>query len=155
MNLISKILSTAFGIGYSPIASGTAGSLVTLLVYWFLPVSHNLYFLFLIIIIFFVGVITASVTEKELIKKVGSEKGQDPSIVVIDEVIGMLIAIYAIPKTLPFLIAAFILFRVFDILKPFPINASQKIPRGWGIMIDDVIAGIYANILIQLFILIW
>lgn len=154
MRLISKIISTTFGIGYCPIAPGTAASLFALLIYWFLPEINNLIFLSLIIFLFFIGVFTATITEKESIKRLGSEKGHDPSIIVIDEVIGELIAVFTIPKTISFFIAVFILFRLFDIFKPFPINASQKIPHGWGIVIDDVIAGISTNILIQIFILI-
>ena len=151
MRLISKIISTSLGVGYCPLAPGTAGSLFAILVYWFLPQIDNLTFLSFLIILFFVGVFSAKVTEKEFIQRVGYEKGHDPSIVVIDEVVGVLIAVFAIPKTIPFFISAFILFRLFDIVKPFPINTSQKIPHGWGIVIDDVIAGVYANVLIQIF----
>lgn len=151
MKLISKIIATTFGIGYCPLAPGTAGSLFILVLYWLLPEISNLIFLLIIIFLFTIGVFSASIVEKETINRLGSNKGHDPSIIVIDEVIGMLIAVFAIPKTIPYLIAAFILFRLFDIVKPFPINKSQKIPYGWGIVIDDVIAGIYANIAIQIF----
>lgn len=154
MKALSKIISTTFGIGYCPIAPGTAGSLFAILIYWFLPEINVLIFLSFIIFLFIIGVFTATITEKESIKRLGSDKGHDPSIIVIDEVIGELIAVFTIPKTISFFIAAFILFRLFDIVKPFPINASQMIPDGWGIMIDDVIAGMYTNILIQIFILI-
>ena len=142
------------GAGYSPFAPGTAGSLVALIIYWLLPEITIFIWLCAIVCIFFIGVCTATATEKEQIEKIGYERGHDPAIVVIDEFVGMLIALVAIPHTKYFMIPAFIIFRLFDIVKPFPINISQKLPRGWGVMIDDVIAGIYTNILIQIFLLV-
>lgn len=152
--MISKLISTVLGAGYSPLAPGTAGSLVAFIIFWLLPQINIFVWLFAIILLFFVGVCTATATEREQIEKVGNERGHDPSIIVIDEFVGMLIALVAIPHNIYFMIAAFMLFRLFDIVKPFPINISQKLPRGWGVMIDDVIAGIYSNMLIQIFLLI-
>jgi len=77
---------------------------------------------------------------------VEKDLGHDPSIVVIDEVLGMGISLLFLPRNFWLFFIAFLLFRVFDILKPPPINLSQKLPAGWGIMIDDVIAGFYALI---------
>ena len=68
----------------------------------------------------------------------------------IDEVVGMLIALLFVPKTTFFLIAAFILFRIFDIAKPFPARRMERLHGGWGIVLDDVIAGVYANLAIQI-----
>jgi phosphatidylglycerophosphatase A len=96
------------------------------------------------------GIYTATITEKEMKKKLGSDKGNDPGIIVIDEIIGMLIALLFIPKTTFFLITAFILFRIFDIAKPYPARTMEKLHGGWGIVLDDVVAGIYANIVIQI-----
>ena len=83
---------------------------------------------------------------------VENEKGEDPAIVVIDEVVGQWIALLFIPFTLITVLTAFILFRIFDIFKPFPIDQSQALKGGYGIMVDDIIAGIYSNIVIQIII---
>ena len=93
---------------------------------------------------------TSSITEKEFQKKAGNNKIHDPGIIIIDEIAGMLFALIALPKTLPLVIAAFFLFRFFDIVKPFPIKKIEKLPTGWGIMFDDVAAGIFSNIVLQL-----
>ena len=99
--------------------------------------------LILLIIVFTIaGIWSAGYVEKIV--------GDDPAIVVIDEVVGQWIALLFIPLTLIPVTAAFILFRVFDIYKPFPIDQSQALKGGFGIMVDDIIAGIYANIIIQL-----
>ena len=79
--------------------------------------------------------------------------GNDPGIIVIDEFVGQWISLLFLPRILWIYVAAFMLFRIFDILKPFPANDSQKLKHGWGVMIDDVIAGIYTNLVLQL--LIW
>ncbi len=149
-----KLISTVLGIGYSPIAPGTAGALFAVFIFWFAPELPDFMFIILIVALFFIGVLSATSTEGELIKHLGIEKGHDPHIVVIDEFTGMLIALFAVPKQFQPVFISFLLFRFFDIVKPFPINISQKIPKGWGIMIDDVIAGIYANLLIRFYLLI-
>ncbi len=80
------------------------------------------------------------------------QEGSDPGKVVVDELVGQGIAILLIPKTILFYLIAFILFRIFDILKPFPVKQIESLPRGWGIMSDDVMAGIYANIILHIII---
>ena len=75
--------------------------------------------------------------------------GKDPSKVVIDEVSGMAIGLLLLPVNVKYLFAAFILFRFFDIVKPLYIRKIEALPRGWGIMLDDVAAGIYTNVLLQ------
>ena len=74
----------------------------------------------------------------------------DPSFVVIDEVAGQLITLFLIPFSWIYLLAGFLLFRAFDILKPFPARRAEELPGGWGIMLDDIFAGIYANLFLQL-----
>ncbi len=93
--------------------------------------------------VFIVGVYTSGVTEKEL-------KLKDPSIVVIDEVLGVGVALLWVPKDLPFLIMGVVLFRIFDIWKPYPLRNLERLPGGWGIMLDDLGAGIYAWIWLQI-----
>lgn len=76
--------------------------------------------------------------------------GHDAGRINWDEVIGMLVSIIALPKTWIVYLAAFMLFRLLDIVKPFPANASQKLPGGWGVMTDDVIAAVYCNLALQI-----
>ena len=150
MKLLARIISTGLGTGYFPIAPGTMGSLAILIVYWICPELSSLQLLLIIIGLSAVGIYTATITEREMTSRLGQDKGIDPGIIVIDEIIGMLIALLFIPKTTFFLITAFVLFRIFDIAKPYPARKMEKLHGGWGIVLDDVVAGIYANIVIQI-----
>jgi phosphatidylglycerophosphatase A len=147
MDRLTKIfhysIATALGSGYFPKAPGTAGSLFALLLIYLFPTLQDTLIYF---IVFFtiVGIWSAGFVE--------NEKGDDPSIVVIDEVVGQWIALLFIPFTIIPTIIAFILFRLFDIFKPFPIYQSQSLKGGFGIMVDDIIAGIFANIILQIII---
>ncbi|MEQ9423702.1 MAG: phosphatidylglycerophosphatase A [Cyclobacteriaceae bacterium] len=145
-----KFLATGFGSGYSPIAPGTAGAFVGILMLlgWqqITPVgyqeAHNFIPLIVVTIIFnFIGVFVTN--------KVEPLWGKDPSRVVIDEIVGMWIAVLFVPQTLTNLIIGFFLFRFFDIAKPLGIRKLEKIDGGWGVMLDDVLAGIYANLVLQ------
>jgi len=134
------VIATAAGCGYTPLAPGTAGSILALiLIYYFYPPGWLLGLI--ILLIFFVGVHTSTQMEKMY--------GTDPSLVVIDEVVGMSISLIYLPRNYLLFLLAFIFFRFYDIVKPPPINFSQKLPGGWGVMIDDVIAGIFALITVQ------
>lgn len=146
MKIWHKLIGTAMGLGFSPIAPGTAGALGGAVVGW--AVMHFAPFpvivlSFLIGLFLLLGVHSAG--------KLESLWGKDPSRVVIDEVVGMWIAMFMIPTGWPYTLAAFILFRFFDIYKPMFIRKAEQLKGGWGIMADDVLAGIYANVLIQLF----
>ncbi len=141
MRIFHYILGTALGSGYAPFAPGTAGSLLALMLFWFLPMP-TAYRLACIALLFFAGVWSAGLIERE--------QGKDPQIVVIDELVGQWIALLFIPHQWAWFGASFLLFRLFDIFKPWPVYQSQNLPGGWGIMIDDVLAGIYANLFIQL-----
>lgn len=140
---IANWLSTVFKIGYLPIAPGTWGSFAALIL-WYLIVGFTSTFtlIVLIVIIFALGVYTSSITESYLSTK-------DPSIIVIDEWVGQWIALLFLPKTVLWGLVAFLLFRVFDIWKPYPISALDRIKGGFGIMADDVLAGIYALAIIS------
>jgi len=143
--LFTKLIATGFYSGYSPIAPGTAGSVVGIL-FFLIPGFESLIPLSIsITIVFFIGVLTSNRMEKIL--------GEDPSQVVIDEIVGMWISVLFLPKGLIVAFMAFIFFRIFDIVKPQPARYMEKFQHGWGIMLDDVIAGIYANLTTQL--LIW
>ncbi|MFQ5791769.1 MAG: phosphatidylglycerophosphatase A [Acidobacteriota bacterium] len=136
-------------VGYFPVAPGTAGSAAALLVDWGLrtvgsPVIHGVVLLVLAV----GGVHASGLAEKELAEK-------DPSVVVIDEVVGMLAALYLIPLSGLGILAGFLLFRLLDIVKPFPCRQAEKLPGGVGIVADDVIAGVYTNLLLRLACLLW
>jgi hypothetical protein len=83
----------------------------------------------------------------------GSVHGPDPSIVVIDEIVGMWVSLLFLPASLPLSVAAFVAFRILDVVKPEPARWLERLPDGWGIMLDDVAAGIYANIACRLLLL--
>lgn len=144
-NKLANWFSTVLKIGYLPIAPGTWGSLVAVVI-WFLIIesTSTITFITAIIIIFILGVYTSSITERHLAQK-------DPSIIVIDEWVGQWIALLFVPKSLLLGLVAFALFRLFDIWKPYPIKLLDKYPKGWGIMLDDVLAGVYALLVLSVF----
>ncbi len=138
------LLALGFGSGLCPKAPGTMGSLVVvpicmLLVYcpWYLT-------LLLCLVTLMIGTYAASITEKAM-------GMHDNSAIVIDEFLGMFISVLFYPPSWYYALLAFVLFRVFDILKPFPVNyVDKKVSGGLGVMLDDVLAGIYALIMAQI-----
>ena len=153
MTKLSVYLATIFGIGYFPFAPGTMGTVFAFLIYYILPESFfktnydNFIVLIILIGLSFVGVAIISKAEEYL--------GHDDGRIIIDEFVGYFIAILFLPKSLLLAILAFIFFRVFDITKPQPINKLQNLPKGWGIMTDDIVAGIFSNICLQIIIKIY
>ena len=149
MNL-SVIISTLFGVGYFPKIPGTTGTLLAAFVYFLLPgnffgsLKNNLIFLTCVLILSLISVVFISKAEKEL--------GHDDNKIILDEFLGYFIAVLFLPKTLVIAVIAFILFRFFDMFKPEPVNIVQKLPAGWGVMADDIMAGVYSNISLQLLI---
>lgn len=138
---IHRLISTIGGLGYIPYAPGTAGSLVGLALSFLIKGNLISYFL-VIIISFFFGVISSGKFEKHSGMK-------DPSCVIIDEFVGMIVVFFMIPMTFVSMLAGFLIFRFLDIFKPFPIRSLEKFNGGWGIMLDDLIAGILANIFLR------
>jgi phosphatidylglycerophosphatase A len=140
--LLTKLICTFFFAGYFPLAPGTFASLITSLIIWFLvpPVFPILPFvsrgLFLISV--------WSATKGEEIF------GKDGRQIVIDEVCGMAISLLLVPKQIRWYVIAFFLFRIFDIVKPPPARAVEKFKGGWGVTLDDVVAGIYANVTLHI-----
>lgn len=128
-------LASFFCVGHIPFAPGTFASLATALLLFFLPTIPTPYFLVGCAILFFVGVF---ISEKVafLCRK------RDPSKIVIDEVLGMSVSVFLLPKIWWLYGLAFLLFRFFDIYKPFWISKVEKISWGWGIMLDDLVAGL-------------
>ena len=137
-----KIFASGLYSGYSPIASGTVGSFVGLLFYNIPSFEQPLFLIAACAIVFVFGSLAAGKMEQYY--------GHDPSAVTIDEVLGMWVSLLFLPKTLLVMIAAFVLFRAFDVFKPWPARVFDKMRGGWNIMLDDVVAGLYANLVIQL-----
>ncbi len=141
MKAFILLIATVGGAGYFPLASGTLASGLAVLPYFLLR-DHTGLYIGITIALFAIGVWSSHRAERLLQLK-------DPHAVVIDEVTGYLIAAAFLPHHWFYPLAAFFLFRLFDIWKPFPIDRSQNLPGGWGIMVDDVLAGIYANLILQ------
>jgi phosphatidylglycerophosphatase A len=142
---ILKNIATLGPIGYLPIAPGTWGSLFAVLFYYLLKPPFPVQ-LFLIISVTAIGTIAAHSAEKVLNEK-------DSGHIVIDEFAGYAVSILALPGTLTFLAAAFLLFRFFDILKPPPVRWIERtFPGGAGVVSDDLMAGVYTNLLLQIWI---
>ena len=138
-------IATGFYSGYLPKAPGTWGSLVGLLLFFLLHTLSLEIYLAVVAGIFIIGTFAAGEAEKIM-------DHQDPGLVVIDEIVGMLITMIAVPATPLNMALGFILFRIFDIAKPYPVGLiDQRFHGGVGIMLDDVMAGIYSLAAIHLF----
>ena len=140
---LSEWLATCFKIGHLPIAPGTWGSLAAVIGWWlWLQYLDPLVFIVLIITIFIIGVFATNI----IIDHTGEK---DPSRIVIDEVAGQWLGLLMLPDGALYIAAAFISFRLLDIIKPWPIRQLEKFPKGWGVMLDDMLAGILTLGLIQ------
>ncbi|MCB5260643.1 MAG: phosphatidylglycerophosphatase A [Candidatus Cloacimonetes bacterium] len=149
---INTLLATFFGIGHVPFAPGTFGSFAAFAIYLILPAS--LYagawsFLFP------VAILLLALISVRICYKAEFVLGEDASAIVLDEIWGYFIATLFLPHNWLIGLYAFLLFGVFDIAKPFPIYRSQKLKKGWGVVVDDLLAGIYANIILQILIRIY
>ena len=151
MKIIYKAFATALGAGYSPFAPGTAGAIVGCIALWLFEkynlvstTSTPILFIGLITGTTVLGIIATNNLEKEW--------GKDPQKVVIDEVIGLWITMMFIPFTWLNLLIAFVLFRFFDIAKPLGIRKMENLGGGLGVMADDMLAGIYGNIVLLIII---
>jgi phosphatidylglycerophosphatase A len=141
-SFIPLVLATALGAGYAPIAPGTWGSAVGLLLWFALPSSVWIQAL-AIVAVAVAGVWSGGVAERHFGRT-------DPGEVVIDEVAGMLVTLFLNPVSWWGAVAGFLLFRAADIVKPFPARRLEGLHGGFGIMADDVMAGIYANLALRL-----
>lgn len=141
MNSIAIALATALGAGFAPKAPGTFGSAVGLLLWWLLPASPVVQFV-AIVVVFAAGAWSGSVAERHFGKS-------DPGQVVIDEVLGQLITMWMNPVGWGGALAGFLLFRAMDIVKPYPANRLEALHGGLGIMADDAMAGVYANLALR------
>ena len=126
---------------------GSAGAVVLYLLTRDLLVGQPLLFAGLILVTLVSGALSATEVEHR-------EGTDDPSKIVVDEVVGQWLALFLLPFSWPIVIAAFVLFRAFDIWKPFPVRAAERVGHGVGVMLDDVVAGVYANLVIRLLLLV-
>jgi len=142
-NFILRTISTFFYIGYLPFAPGTFASIAALS-FFFAVKGNDAVYLSLAAGLTLLGFLVSGRAEKGFGRK-------DPPCIVIDEVSGMLLSLLFIPYDVRLVIAAFILFRVLDIFKPYPARRVQDLPGSIGIMGDDIIAALYTNIIVQVF----
>lgn len=149
---VSTFLASLFGIGFIPLMPGTFGSLAAYGIYLLIPAALysglGLYIMPVIIL-------AVSLAAVFISKKAEYTLGEDAGSIVIDELCGYFVATLFLPHNWLIGLYAFILFRVFDIAKPFPIYRSQKLKGGWGVVVDDLLAGLYANLLLHILIRIY
>ena len=139
-----KTLSTFFGLGLLPAAPGTWGTLGAFVLWIFFFRHMDLKaFVLLTMAILLIGTYVSDIAEKKVFKK------HDSPHIVIDEVCGYCVSMIGVSSCIYWGLAGFILFRIFDIWKPYPVNKSQNLPGGMGVMVDDVLAGIYVAIILN------
>jgi phosphatidylglycerophosphatase A len=143
MKRLAKLVATFFYMGHSPYVPGTVGSLGGLLVYGIVRVSALVYAVVMLLLLA-LGMAFAGEAEHIYRKK-------DAKMIVIDEVCGMLIALFLVPYSIAAVVTGFIVFRVLDIIKPQPAKWAESLPGASGIMLDDIVAAVYTNIILQLF----
>ena len=143
LNRLIIFLATGFYAGYLPYAPGTIGSLIGVGLFLIINSLSPVYYLIVFFLLFSLGVYISDRAEALFARN-------DPSQIIFDEIAGLLVAMALIPNGIGWIIAGFFLFRFFDIFKPYPIRDIEKrFNGGFGIMLDDVAAGIYTNILLQ------
>ncbi|MEA1963734.1 MAG: phosphatidylglycerophosphatase A [Candidatus Aerophobetes bacterium] len=142
---LSVLLGTGLGAGYIPLVPGTIGTMEGVVFYLIFRkiFPHPLSYLLFLVVFNGIGVWVSGRCESYF-------KKRDASFIVIDEIGGFLITMFALPFSFRFTLLGFILFRVFDITKPFRIERIQRLPGGWGIMGDDIAAGILANVMLHI-----
>jgi phosphatidylglycerophosphatase A len=144
VNRLALLISTFGYVGFFPIAPGTAGSAAALALYALVRwVGEPLLDAVVIAIIFGAGIWASTRAEVVL----GTT---DPGPVVIDEVLGMLLTLAWLPLSLTGVLVGFVLFRILDVVKPFPAGRFEHAPGGWGIMLDDAMAGVYGQLALRL-----
>ena len=141
-------VSSGFGIGWLPLAPGTWAAAVAILpLLWF---THSPFALRNAVLLALIAVFT--LLGAKAAHYLSAEWGEDPRQIVLDEMVGVWVAVIGCPWQWQYLLAGFILFRFFDIVKPLGIKRAEHLKRGWGVMADDLLAGLYANVVIQFFI---
>jgi len=147
INFFEKLIGSGFYTGYIPLASGTFGSIAALLIYW-IPGFENPIIMYSALILFgSYGIYVGNKFDKLY--------GKDPAECTVDEIIGQWIALLFLPKTLLISVIAFLTWRLFDIIKPYPARRLEDLPGGFGIMMDDVVAGFYSLIFVHFILIIF
>jgi phosphatidylglycerophosphatase A len=145
---LAEVIGTGLYSGFFPIAPGTVGSAVGVVLYLVLvrlgaiSAGFSLGWIAVPAVVLVVGALCAGELERRW--------GPDHKRIVIDEVWGMLVSLAFLPPATGYVVAGFLLFRLFDIVKPFPGRRAERIPHGWGVMLDDGVAGIYACVVLHL-----
>ena len=147
LNFFEKLIGSGFYTGYIPFASGTWGSLAALIIYLIPGFEKPVVIIPAIIVFIILGIFTGN--------KFDVIYGKDPAECTVDEVVGMWISLLFLPKTFLVVAGAFFLWRAFDIIKPSPARQAEKLPGGLGIMMDDIIAGLYSLLLLHLILFIF
>ena len=142
------VVATGLGSGYAPFAPGTAGSAVGLLLFWPLAGLPPAQLLEATAVLVVLGILAGDHVARAVGKK-------DPGLVVVDEVAGQWVSLLFLPFTLGTALAAFFLFRLMDVIKPWPARDLERLPGGVGIMADDLMAGVYANLLLRAGLTVW
>jgi phosphatidylglycerophosphatase A len=141
------MIATFFGVGYLEPGSGTWAAAITVALWWLAGRFISGGWLIPVSVVVAASIALIGIPPSTVVAR---ESGrEDPGFVVIDEVAGQMIAMIAVPLNWKYLLASFILFRSFDIVKPFPLRRLERLPEGTGIMMDDVGAGLYALVLLQ------
>ena len=136
--------ATVGPFGFTPVAPGTAGSVAGLVLFWVVRSTRSMWLeVAVLLVVTVTGVAAASAAELRY-------RRRDPGLVVIDEVAGMLVTLVAVPVGFTGALVGFFAFRWFDIVKPFPVRQAERLAGGWGVMADDVVAGLYAQGLLRL-----
>ena len=144
----ARLLATGFGSGYAPVAPGTAGSVVGVLLFWPLASLPVPWQIAACAALFVMGAFASTSLARELGRK-------DPGLAVVDEIVGMWVTLVGLPFGPATALLGFVLFRVMDVVKPWPARNLEGLPDGWGIMADDVAAGIYAHLALRVILLVW
>ena len=147
INFFENLLGSGFYTGYVPFASGTFGSIAALIIYWIPGFEKPVILIPAIILFTFYGIYVAN--KFEIIF------GKDPAECTIDEVVGMWISLLYLPKTIIISLAAFLIWRALDIIKPYPAGKLEELKGGLGIMMDDVTAGFYSLFIVHILVKIY
>ena len=143
MRRLALVISTFGFVGYAPVAPGTFGSAAGLVVFYAVRSSQSAALeIAVIVALFAIGIWAGTITEHDF-------GGVDPGPIVLDEVVGMLITLFLLPVNFTGALVAFVVFRVLDVIKPFPSAHFEKLPGGLGVMADDGMAAIYGNLLMR------
>ncbi|MBK9109180.1 MAG: phosphatidylglycerophosphatase A [Saprospiraceae bacterium] len=145
--LFHKVIASFFGLGYFGKGAGTVAAGVAAFILFFLFSNKGVAEYLLPVLSLFIILLGTWSSSKLL-----AVWGKDPQKVVIDEVAGIMVSLVFIPVSWSLYLAGFVLFRFFDIYKPLGIRKVEKLPGAWGVMADDILAGVYSNILVQLYI---